>query len=59
MTYAIDEIAPWMWIFFIVLIIVAVVSTLHYLYVWVAEDPCAAYELIARYWGRIGDHCVK
>jgi len=59
MTYAIDEMAPWMWIFFAALLVVAVVSTLHFLYVWVAEDPCRAYDLISHYWGRIGDHCVQ
>lgn len=58
MTYAIDEMAGWMWIFIFVLVIAVIIAALHFAYVWVAEDPCRAYRIVAHWWGPIGDHCV-
>lgn len=58
MSYAVDEMAPWMWIFLFILGLIILIALLRFGYQWVAEDPCRAYNLIARYWGRIGDHCV-
>lgn len=58
MSYAIDEMAPIMWVFIIILGLGILIAILHFLYVWVAEDPCRAYDLISTYWGRVGDHCV-
>lgn len=58
MSFAVDEMAPWMWVFLVILVIVVIFAALKFLYVWVAEDPCRAYNLVAHYWGRVGDHCV-
>lgn len=58
MSFAVDEMAPWMWVFLVILLIVVIFAILKTGYVWVAEDPCRAYNLISHYWGRIGDHCV-
>jgi hypothetical protein len=58
MTYAIDELAPWMWVFIIILGITLLIAGVHELYVWVAQHPCDAYRLVAHWWGPIGDHCV-
>lgn len=58
MSYAIDEMAPWMWVFLIILGVVILLAVLKFAYVWVAEDPCRAYRIIAHYWGPVGGHCV-
>jgi hypothetical protein len=58
MTYAIDEMAPIMWVFFLVIVVVAFFAVGHFIYVWAASNPCAAYNLISHWWGRVGDHCV-
>lgn len=58
MSYAIDELAPWMWVFIIVLMGALLIAGIHELYVWVATDPCRAYRLVAHWWGPVGDHCI-
>lgn len=58
MTYAIDELAPVMWIFFVILGIVILIGICMLVYRFIAEDPCRAYNMISFYWGRVGDHCA-
>jgi len=58
MSYAIDELAPWMWVFILLLAGVLLIAGIHELYIWVANNPCDAYRLVARWWGPVGDHCV-
>jgi hypothetical protein len=59
MSYAIDELAPFMWIFFLILGFVILIGICMLIYRWVASDPCQAYNMIAFYWGRVGDHCAQ
>jgi hypothetical protein len=59
MTYAIDEMAPIMWVFIIILLIAVVISLIRFVYIWVASDPCAAYDMMAFWWGKVGEHCVR
>ena len=57
MSYAIDEMAPYMWIFILILAFVIFIGICMLIYRYVAEDPCRTYNFIAAYWGRVGDHC--
>lgn len=57
-TYAIDEMAPWMWLFAGLLEMIIFIAVLHHIYVWAAENPCEAYNFISHWWKKVGDHCV-
>ena len=59
MSYAIDELAPVMWIFIIIFILVLVAGILHFGYQWIMMDPCRAYNMASRVFGPVGDHCVR
>jgi len=57
MTYAIDEMAPIMWVFFVILAFVIFIGILRFGYIWVMEDPCRAYRVLAYWFGPVGEHC--
>lgn len=59
MSYAIDELAPIMWVFIVIFILVLIAGLLHFAYEWIMADPCRAYALASRIFGKVGDHCVR